>query len=122
MNIRDTPAYKSIGIKDEDLKATGRTTRLIDEYVQELFNAKIGEWICPLDHFFDYRATEWLISRLATRMKNEHGIEIEVKKHEKTWRIRIPIADAERLAKFRADQHEFYVTEMKKLYPDWKEI
>lgn len=122
MNIRDTPKWKAIDLREEYYKATGRTTRQVDDYVQQLFNAQVGEWIKPIDHAYTKSSNKRLIQRIASRMKNEHGIEIEVRHSEKPCRIRIPFDEAKRLAKFRADQHEFYKNEMNKLYPNWKEI
>ena len=103
--------------------STGRTTRLIDKYVQDLFNAPIGEWIYPKDHArtSDIRVVEHLVRRLESRMKNEHDIEIEVSRRE-GWKIRLPIDVAERLVKFRAEQHNLYVTKMQEINPNWKEI
>ncbi len=53
----------------DGVRATGRTTRLIDGYVQELFSTG---YIQPIDHHNTKKATRDLIYRIAKRMEQEH--------------------------------------------------
>lgn len=58
-------------IKISSLRCSGRTTRLIDHYIQELFTT--GEAILG-DHFDSPEARKCLFSRLANRLSNEHQV------------------------------------------------
>lgn len=85
--------------------ASGRTTRLVDKYIQDLFNCP-GEWINIHDHaewHVGRKATELLMSRIATRMLSEHGISIERKCGSF---LRIPHECAQTLIRFREQQIE----------------
>lgn len=54
-----------------DNKRSGRSTRLVDEYIQILFSNR-GEYITILDHY-DSRSAHWLlITRILQRMRIEH--------------------------------------------------
>lgn len=58
-------------------RASGLTTRLIDEFVQEFFNEPMGTKIHIRDHYgltesANDRATALLISRLRARIEAEH--------------------------------------------------
>jgi hypothetical protein len=57
----------------------GRTTRLIDKYIQELFNHN-GEWVTINDHTdlaseqeYHLRMTKQLIDKIIQRLKFEHN-------------------------------------------------
>jgi hypothetical protein len=54
---------------EEKFRATGRTTRLVDYYIQELFNN--GE-IKVYDHWETKEGDRELILRIKKRMDNEH--------------------------------------------------
>lgn len=58
-----------------DLKhrKTGRSTRLVDKYIQDLFN-RCGEWVEIFDHFRGRQASERLVRLIQRRLMNEHGI------------------------------------------------
>lgn len=60
-------------------KATGRTTRLADDYIQQLFK-NIGKWVLVVDHFPIRKATEGLVDIIANRLISEHNIVIEINK------------------------------------------
>lgn len=60
-------------------KATGRTTRLADDYIQQLFK-NIGKWVLVVDHFPIRKATEGLVDIIANRLISEHNIVIEIDK------------------------------------------
>lgn len=75
---------------DEELKylmfrASGRTTRLIDEFVQDFFNRPMGTKIHIRDHYGlrqsdNDRATTLLIDKLRARIECEHHLECKVGK------------------------------------------
>lgn len=75
---------------DEELKylmfrASGRTTRLIDEFVQDFFNRPMGTKIHIRDHYGfrqsdNDRATTLLIDRLRARIEYEHHLECKAGK------------------------------------------
>lgn len=70
---------------------SGRTTRYVDEYVQELFNAKIGEWVNTYDHSLLRTGHEGLFHKLCKRMEIEHGIQLESKRlGDGRYAVRIP--------------------------------
>lgn len=56
-------------------RKTGRTTRLVDKYIQELFE-KRGEWILVADHYSTITATQLLIHRIQSRVMHEHHIQV----------------------------------------------
>lgn len=61
------------------IRRSGKTTRLIDKYIQELFT---GEEIHPTDHYIDTyhpytsmeRMSRYLIDRILKRLEIEHQI------------------------------------------------
>lgn len=64
---------------DEEItRATGRSTRLADNYIQELFNNQ-NTWITITDHFGDKRSASILSNRIVKRLKFEHGDSIDIK-------------------------------------------
>lgn len=71
-------------------RASGRTTRQVDNYIQELFNAKIGEWITLLDHSVCRTGDDGLFHKVRNRMKCEHGIDLEAKRRGSIFAVRIP--------------------------------
>lgn len=52
-------------------RRTGRTTRIIDQCVQEFFTQ--GYTIC-LDHHPSDRMSEYVLNRVVHRLSSEHGI------------------------------------------------
>lgn len=85
-NFRKSLEYKS----DEELnylryRASGRTTRLIDEFVQDFFNRPMGTKIYIRDHYGfrqsdNDRASALLIDKLRARIEYEHHIECKAGK------------------------------------------
>lgn len=64
---------------DEEIsRATGRTTRLIDKYIQELFDNQ-NTWITIKDHFGGNCAASILSKKIVKRLKFEHGVSIDIK-------------------------------------------
>lgn len=52
-------------------RVTGMTTRLVDKYVQELYNHE-GEWVEIIDHYDTPEAHRILLNKVLDRMHNEH--------------------------------------------------
>uniref|UniRef100_A0AAU8AUN6 Uncharacterized protein n=1 Tax=Dulem virus 40 TaxID=3145758 RepID=A0AAU8AUN6_9CAUD len=69
--------------------ASGRTTRQVDDYIQKLFNAKIGEWITLFDHSGRRTGNDGLFHKIRKRMEFEHGINLEAKRKNDTFAVRI---------------------------------
>lgn len=59
------------GIDEKNLRSTGRTTRLIDEYIQSLFN---GEKIITYDHDKNFKSNKLLFDKILRRLEREHNI------------------------------------------------
>ena len=55
---------------EDELRATGRTSRLVDGYIQELFNT--GE-IEVRDHYPNRNAHKFLLNRIIDRYNNEYN-------------------------------------------------
>lgn len=53
-------------------RATGRSTRLVDMYVQEFFTSPQGTSVLILDHWDDPRAHRSLLDRVISRLRIEH--------------------------------------------------
>lgn len=70
--------------------ASGRTTRQVDDYIQKLFNAQIGEWITLFDHSGCRTGNDGLFHKIRKRMEFEHGISLEAKRKNSTFAVRIP--------------------------------
>lgn len=82
-------AIKEAAAIEQANSQTGRTTRLVDQYIQELFT-KPGEWIHIKDH--DGSNTCW--NRLKRRLALEHSsvfgsTNFEI--HHKEYKMRIQI-------------------------------
>lgn len=56
-------------LKELSERATGRSTRLVDEYIQELFND--GQIIVE-DHYGTLESNRFLFDRITTRLSQEH--------------------------------------------------
>lgn len=88
------------------LVASGRTTRAIDFFVQELFTNP-GKWINIEDHA-EYgagrRATDLLMWKIRDRIMREHGFRVQRKNNDHY--LRIPLDIAKRLIEFRKQQDE----------------
>lgn len=88
------------------LIASGRTTILVDKYVQLLFQFP-GKWIDIQDHaeyFAGRKATDILMDKIRSRMLAEHSIQIERKPN--SHYLRIPLDKAKQLIEFRETQRK----------------
>jgi hypothetical protein len=62
----------------EDKRKSGRTTRLIDDYIQLLFEVDKGQSVKVRDHYPSNDAHRQLLERIVRRLKNEHpGLQFE---------------------------------------------
>ena len=57
-------------------RGVGNTTRLIDYYVQELFNNS-GKWVSIVDHTPSLRNDMELAYRITKRIADEHRISVQ---------------------------------------------
>ena len=77
-------------------RATGRTTRLVDEYVQNLYS-KPNEWIGITDHFWNYktgktdtRANHLIFNKLMHRLSDEHpNDKFDYRKNDNHMEVRL---------------------------------
>lgn len=71
-NININEKIAAINELDELLnRASGRTTRLVDSYIQELYN-NIGEWVEIFDHYNSKMAHITLLKKIYNRICFEH--------------------------------------------------
>ena len=69
----------------EDKRKSGRTTRLVDNYIQLLFDVDKGTTIKVRDHYPSNDAHRMLIDKILYRFKNEHpGVEVVHDYRERT--------------------------------------
>ena len=62
--------------KEVGLRRTGKSTRLIDEYIQVLFNDGVIE---VRDHYLSREADNFLTSKIMRRLQSEHpGVNIKL--------------------------------------------
>ena len=95
-------------------RKTGRTTRLVDAFVQELFE-KRGEWVKIFDHYHERNASRLLIKRIVARLNNEHGItstDLDVDYNTMSMRI-LPIECDFSLHKYEIEQIEQEIEQRK---------
>ena len=83
-----------LSISDEFFvgRATGQTTRLADEYVQDYFKLKPGEYIEIADHYEGGNrpiANEMLLNIVAKRLEREHGEKFYVHKGKKPRIVKV---------------------------------
>lgn len=57
--------------EDYEYRATGRTTRLVDDYIQKLYE-NTGRFVEIVDHYPSRTADLHLCSKIISRMENEH--------------------------------------------------
>lgn len=69
----------------EDKRKSGRTTRLVDSFIQLLFEVDKGEKIKVRDHYPSNDAHRMLLNKISERLKNEHPeINFEIDYRERT--------------------------------------
>lgn len=69
------PEEYIMGLKREIImyksRATGRTTRIVDEVIQQLYRNP-GKWIALFDHYYDGRSERNVFNMVMRRMESEH--------------------------------------------------
>ena len=74
---------------DLAIRATGRTTRLVDEIIQKMYNNQ-GQWVDVADHYGTAQSHKMLLTKIRRRMENEHPSDvIEINTYRKVPKIRI---------------------------------
>lgn len=72
-NLRKSLEWKSDEeLCDMFLRATGLSTKIVDELVQKFFNEPYGTPIPVCDHYHTRQADESLFNMLAKRLESEH--------------------------------------------------
>ena len=66
-----------VGINELQHRATGRSTQLVDKYIQDLFNHP-DEWIEVYDHWPTQSAAHYLAHRIRFRLEKEHHLDADV--------------------------------------------
>lgn len=75
-------------------RCIGRSTRLIDWCIQELYHRK-GEWIKVIDHYGTPAADKSLLLRIARRMAEEHPFDtIEINHPNNSIRLVSSVNDS----------------------------
>lgn len=86
-DLLKSPTWKVNYILNETKnRASGRTTRLVDEYVQKLFN-NAGDWIKIHDHFGGRTGDDCIMHKIIDRMAREHNIKLDVNRQLMKARI-----------------------------------
>lgn len=88
-------------------RITGRTTRQVDAYIQQLFNS-MGEWVHIYDHYPNVRADRMLADKIYRRMEMEHRIKLDVRRKGNGISVRIPLDVAKQFTELRNRQREEY--------------
>ena len=72
MKIEEIKFYNDKELFEAMFRATGRSTKLVDELIQEFFEKPMGTEIPVCDHYPERRADEFLLDRFMTRLESEH--------------------------------------------------
>ena len=80
---REIAMYKS--------RATGRSTRIVDEIIQQLYRNP-GKWITLYDHYYDGRSERNIYNMIMRRMDSEHPKDIVEKRRGNISTIEIRLA------------------------------
>lgn len=72
----------------EEKRKSGRSTRLVDQYIQLLFEVDKGTNVKVRDHYPSNDAHRQLLDRIIKRLKNEHpDLQFEYDVRERTIKI-----------------------------------
>lgn len=72
-------------------RATGRTTRLVDEVIQQLYRNP-GKWIALFDHYYDGKHEHHLYDMVMRRMSSEHPNDVVERRQGHISAIEIRLA------------------------------
>lgn len=80
---------KLIGEYNEtNLRATGRTTRIVDDTIQKMFNNP-NEWVFVCDHYPTRLATVRVVDLIRRRLQYEHKLEIDARATEYGYEVKL---------------------------------
>lgn len=74
-----------------DARSCGNTTRLVDYYIQELFD-NFGKWVIIKDHYKSQMADRLLAQKILARLEFEHssrGIDFECFRDVNDYKIKL---------------------------------
>lgn len=71
-------------IAEINSRHTGRTTRLIDDTIQKLFETP-DLWRRFRDHYGTLKATRFTVEKIRKRLRMEHNLDLQVKIGEDDW-------------------------------------
>lgn len=72
----------------DEKRKSGRSTRLVDQYIQLLFEVDKGTNVKVRDHYPSNDAHRQLLDRIIKRLKNEHpDLQFEYDVRERTIKI-----------------------------------
>ena len=95
-------------------RMTGRTTRLVDSYIQDLF-ANIDKYITVEDHHPHYVTNKELAYRIKNRLEREHNIKnLIIDQGGATVRLRLP--ETPRAEKLFRTRDNAITTDVNKAY------
>lgn len=69
-------------------RATGRTTRIVDETIQKMFNNP-DKWIFVCDHYPTRAASQRVVELIKGRLKHEHNMDVDVKTKDGGYEVKI---------------------------------
>lgn len=75
-------------ILEWSVRASGRSTRIVDESIQHLFETP-NEWITVIDHYNSKMANMMLVKNIERRLKIEHNLEIDVRTVNGKFQIKL---------------------------------
>lgn len=74
-------------LSELSLRKTGRSTRLADSYIQQLYN-NVGEWVTIKDHYISKTADSILLNIICKRLSLEHpATKIEIDRFNNKLKI-----------------------------------
>lgn len=75
-------------ISEWSFRASGRSTRIIDESIQHLFEIP-NKWITVIDHYDSKMADMMIVKNIKRRLKIEHNLEIDVRTDNGKFQIKL---------------------------------
>lgn len=75
-------------ILEWSFRASGRSTRIVDESIQHLFKTP-NEWITVIDHYNSKMSNMMIVKNTERRLKIEHNLEIDVRTVNGKFQIKL---------------------------------
>lgn len=79
------------GIIEFQSRASGRTTRIVDQVIQQLYRNP-GEWVALYDHYYNGRSEKHIYNMVMRRMEFEHPNDVVERRQGKISSIEIRLA------------------------------